>query len=119
MAEAATKIPVIWKTKESVADRLLGQAGRPLLDDLLARTQALAAKRRWPLIQVRVEHEEDWEVDWEYLVIGLEFDCPLIKAKRLFWGSYMKVIDEMYTSLEAKEKDVFAKMVCYEFDSGP
>ena len=118
MHRAAKQIPVIWRTEQSVVNRLLGETGRPLLDQLLAETQTVAAKRKWPLQKIKVEHYQDPEVDWEYLVLTLDFDCPRPEAKKL-WVNYLEVVGAMDDGLEGTAKDIFTKMIYYDFESDP
>ena len=82
MAQAVSTIPIVWKTKQSVADRLLGEVGRPLFDQLLAKSQTIAAKRRWPLQKIKVDYYQDPEVDWEYMILTLDFDCPRSQSRK-------------------------------------
>ena len=118
MAQATTKIPIVWKTKKSVADRLMGEVGRPLLDQLLAETQKLAAKRRWPLQKIIVEYYQDPEEDWEYMVITLGFDCPRPKAHKL-WVNYLKAVKAMRQGLGDMANDILLKKIHYDFESAP
>ena len=111
-----TKTPIVWKTRQSVANRLLGDEGRPLLDDLLAHTQAIAAKRRWPLQTIKVDHYEDPEVDWEYMLITLDFDCPRPRADKL-WVNYLKTVTEIENALGDTAKEILVKKVHYDFES--
>lgn len=118
MPKAATKIPVVWKTRKSVAHRLLGEAGVPLLDQLLAETQGVAKKRRWPLQEIKVDHYEDPEEDWEYMLLILDFDCPQPKALKL-WTNYLnQIVSGMEEGLESDAKDIFTKKIYYDFESG-
>lgn len=121
MTKAVTKIPVVWETKKSVANRLLGETGRPLLDRLLAETQTIAAKRRWPLQKLKVDYYQDpEEVDWEYMLITLDFDCPRDEAAPLFWCDYIKgFVTDMHRGLEGEEKEIFATKIHYELESDP
>ena len=113
-----TKTPIVWKTRQSAANRLLGDEGRPLLDDLLAHTQAIAAKRRWPLQRIKVDHYEDPEVDWEYMLITLDFDCPRTKAHKL-WGNYLKTVVALEDGLGGEAGDILRKKIYYDFESDP
>ncbi len=103
-----------------MADRLLGDAGRPLLDQLLEQTKQVAAKHQWPLKRIRVEHYQDPEVDWEYMLVTLDFDCSRADAEPLFWDSYIKnVVGAMHKGLEGLEKDIFSSKISYELESDP
>ena len=116
MTRPATKIPVVWKTKKSVANRLLGQAGQSLLDGLLAHTQSVAAKRRWPLQKIKVDYYQDPEEDWEYMLLTLAFDCPRPKAQKL-WVNYLKTVTTLEDELGGTAKEILAKKVHYDFES--
>jgi hypothetical protein len=118
MAQAVSKIPIVWKTKQSVADRLLGKVGRPLFDQLLAKSQAMAAKRRWPLQKIKVDYYQDPEVDWEYMILTLDFDCPRLRAEKL-WVNYLKTVRAMREGQEGQAGDILAEMVHYDFESDP
>ncbi len=122
MAETTTQIPIEWRTTQEVADRLLGRANRPLLERTLALVQNLAAERKWPLTSVKVTHYQDPEVDWEYLLLVLVFDCNHAVSETL-WEEYRNVIEEdienFYQALDAQEQAIFSKMIDYEFGSDP
>ncbi len=113
-----TKPPIEWETGQSAANRLLGDQGRPLLDDLLGHTQAIAAKRRWPLQRIKVDHYEDPEVDWEYMLITLDFDCPRTKAHKL-WSNYLKTVVALEDGLGGEAGDILRKKIHYDFESDP
>ena len=115
---AATRIPVVWKTKKSVADRLLGEAARSLLDDVLVLAQTTAAKRRWPLQKLKVEHYQDPEIVWEYMLVTLDFDCPRPKAYRLF-SNFLKEIVAVEEGLEDEAREIFMKSIWFDLESDP
>ena len=114
---AADKIPVEWKTKDSVVDRLLGDAGRPLLNKLLEQIKHTAAQRQWPVKAIKVEHYQDPEIDWEYLLLVIDFDCPYEKAESLWRLCLETVIDDMRCNLKEPMKNLFSDMIHYEFEA--
>ncbi len=57
----AAEIPIDWKTKPSVVDRLLGHTGRPLLNQLLEQIKQTAEQRQWPLKTIKIDHYQDPE----------------------------------------------------------
>lgn len=118
MAETTTQIPVLWETTEEVADRLLGETGRPLLERTLEFVGGLASERKWPLTGVKVTHYEDPEVDWEYLLLVLVFDCGPVKAERL-WDEFLTATEIIERELNEQEYDLFIRMIDYEFESNP
>lgn len=112
-------IPIDWQTKPAVVDRLLGDTGRPLLNQLLERISQTAAQRQWPLKEIRVEHYQDPEVDWEYLLLVMDFNCAYEEADVL-WGICLKtVVGEMRRNLQEPLKDLFSDMIHYEFEGNP
>ena len=118
-AIAADEIPVDWKTKPSAVDRLLGDAGRPLLEQLLERLRQTAEQRQWPLKAIKVEHYQDPEIDWEYLLLVMDFDCPYKQAEALWRICLETVVGEMSRNLKAPLKDLFSDMIHYEFEGNP
>ena len=122
MTETTTQIPVLWETTEEVANRLLGKAGRPLLERTLDLARSLAAEREWPLKIIKVTHYEDPEVVWEYLLLVLVFDGAQVTYEEL-WDEYLsaleEAIQEMYQGLNASERVIFANKIDYEFESYP
>ena len=122
MAETATHIPVVWKTTHKIANRLLGETGRPLLERTLALTQHIAAERDWPLKSIKVTHYQDPEVLWEYLLLVLVFDGSQVESENL-WVEFLEVMEEaiedVYQGLNASERVIFANMIDYELYSNP
>lgn len=118
MAEATTKVPVVWETSQEVADRLLGKTGRPLLERTLDLAHSLAAERKWPLRSIKVTHYEDPEVVWEYLLLVLVFDSSPVKAERL-WDEFLNATEIIEGELDEEELDQFIKLLDFEFESNP
>ena len=118
MGEAATRIPVVWKTTQEVANRLLGKSGRPLLERTLKFAGDLAAEREWPLKSVKVAHYEDPEIVWEYLLLVLVFDCGPVKAEKL-WDEFLNATEIIEQQLNEQEYDLFIRAIYYEFESNP
>ena len=115
MTDTATQIPIDWKTPQTTADRLLGKKLRPLWDDTLALTQNLASERQWPLKRILVELEQDDEIDWEYLVLVLVFDCSRAKAEKLR-DEFLNALNAIDRHLNEPEKSKFTQATHYEFD---
>ena len=118
MAEATTKVPVVWETTQEVADRLLGEAGRPLLERTLDLAHSLAAERKWPLKSIKVTHYEDPEIAWEYLLLVLVFDSSPVKAERL-WDEFLNATEIIERGLNEQELDQFIRFLDFEFESNP
>ena len=117
----STEIPIIWKTKQAVANRLLGDVGRPLLDQWLEHTKQVASEYQWPLKRISVEYYQDDEIlDWEYIVLVMDFDCSSAKAEKIFWEDYIKgIVGAKQKELTGLEKEIFATMIHYELESNP
>ena len=117
----ASEIPIRWRTKRATADRLLGDAGRLMLDQWLEHTRQVAAEREWPLKRIKVEYYQDEEfTDWEYILLVMDFDCPRTKAKKLFWEDYIKgMVEVKQEELMGSEKEIFSTMIHYGFESDP
>ena len=118
MVEAKAQIPIVWKTTTAVADRLLGKAGRPLLERTLEFASQLAAERQWPLTGIKVTHYEDPEIVWEYLLLVLVFDCGPVKAERL-WDEFLNATEIIERELNEQDYDLFIRAICYEFECSP
>ena len=118
-AIAADEIPVEWKAKPSVVDSLLGDVGRPLLNQLLERLRQTAGQRQWPLKAIKVEHYQDPEIDWQYLLLVMDFDCPYDQAEAIWESCLEIVVGEMSRNLDEPLKDRFGDMIHYEFESNP
>ena len=119
MAETISKIPVVWETTQSEADHLLGTTGRLLLEQTLSLAGRLAAERKWPLSRVRVQLYQDPEIEWEYLLLVLVFDCGPDKAEKL-WDEYLHESQQQIGSqLNKQDLDFFIKMIDYEFECNP
>ena len=117
----ASKIPIMWKTRQATVDRLLGDEGRLLLEQWLEHTRQIAEEREWPLKGIEVEYYQDEEfIDWEYILLVMDFDCPSEKAGKIFWEEYIKgVVGEKQKELMGPEKEIFATMIHYEIESNP
>ena len=73
---AASKVPVVWKTDPSEADRLLGKRARPVLDGIIELMQQAAIERKWPLKQINIRYRQDMEFpEWEILRV-----CAVLNA---------------------------------------
>ena len=118
MAEATAQVPVLWETTQEVADRLLGKAGRPLLERTLYLAHSLAAERKWPLSSIKVTHYEDPEIVWEYLLLVLVFDSSPVKAERL-WEEFLNATEIIERGLDDEELRQFIKLINYEFECNP
>ena len=111
------EIPVDWKTDDSVVDRLLGDTGRPLLNQLLKRIGQAAAQKEWPVKAIKVEHYQDPEIDWEYLLLVMDFDCQYDEAELIWENCLETVVGEMKRKLDEPTRDLFGDMIHYEFES--
>ena len=119
MHSTTAPIPIDWQIKPAVVARLLGDTGRPLLNQLLERISQTATQRQWPLKEIRIEHYQDPEVDWEYLLLVMDFNC-LYEEADVLWGMCLKtVVGEMRRNLQEPLKDLFSDMIHYEFEGNP
>ena len=116
MTDTATQIPVIWQTNPETLGRLLSKDLRPLWDDTLALAKTIAAQRQWPLKRIRVELEQDEEIDWEYLILVLVFDTGRSKAEKL-WDEFLNEAKAVYQKLNKADQLEFIKAVHYAFES--
>ena len=100
-------VPIVWKTTKATADRLLGHEGRPLLDKAINLAKDVAAKRKWPLKQIKVQRYQDLEYpDWENLEVVLVFDCPGPRARKL-WLRYLREVDQLQHSMDHETVERF------------
>ncbi len=120
MNKLETEIPVVWKTKHDVALRLMGTVGCRLLDQLIEETKKVAVKNKWKLNKIEVDYYDDPEVDWEYMMMVLDFGCPEAEAGPLFWDGFLKnVVGSIDNELVDVAKDIFLTKIHYDFDSDP
>ena len=119
MTTAPPEISVEWKTQRAEADRLLEDAGVPLLLKLLERIRQAAAQRRWPLNRIRVEHYQDPEMDWEYLLLVMDFDCPWDEAEAMWEDCLQNVVGSVTGKLTDAQKNLLRQTIHYEFESNP
>ena len=76
----------------------------------------MAKIRSWPLQKIKVDHYEDPEEDWEYMLLVLDFDCPQPKALKL-WTNYLnQVVKGKRDGLKGEEKDLFSTKIHYDFE---
>lgn len=114
------QIPVRWQADADTVDRLLGTIGRPVLSRLLDWTQVAVEDKKWPLEKITIQHYQDSEEDWEYLLLIMDFDCDRQRAKELFWDEYLGIcVDAMSKELEGTEKEVLLRKIHFEFESNP
>ena len=120
MNKLETEIPVVWKTKHDVALRLMGTVGCRLLDQLIEETKKVAVKNKWKLNKIEVDYYDDPEVDWEYMMVVLDFGCPRAQAEPLFWDGFLKnVVGSIDKELVDVAKDIFLTKIHYDFYSDP
>ena len=95
---AAPKVPVVWKTDPSEADRLLGKRARPILDGIIDLMQHAAVERKWPLEQINIRYRQDIEFpEWEILRV-----CAVLKADP-------ETAEEYYRAFLQDEANAFQK----------
>ena len=120
MNKSGAEIPVVWRTKQDVALQLMGTVGCRLLDQLIEETKKMAAKDQWELNKIEVDYYDDPEVDWEYMMVILDFGCPQAEAEPLFWDGFLKnVVGFIDQELVGVAKDIFLTKIHYDFDSDP
>ena len=117
MVETAAKlIPAVWITDPAVADRLLGQEARHLLDDVVDHIRQAAIANGWPLTKIDIDYHQDMEFEWwEYLLLKLRFDCPRPEAEEHWVACLEKVVEPMQRKLQPPAQDVFLEMMHYAF----
>lgn len=98
---------------------MLGDTGVPLLLRLLERIKQAATQRRWPLKRIRVEHYQDPEIDWEYLLLVMDFDCLWDEAEKMWEDCLQNVVGGVTGKLEDPLKDLLRQTIHYEFESNP
>lgn len=116
MTTTPTPTPVIWQTNPETPARLLKKPLRPLWNDTLTLAQTLAAKRQWPLNKIRVELEQDEEIDWEYLTLVLVFDTSRPQAEKL-WDEFLNEVGATQQKLNKADQLEFIQAVHYAFES--
>ena len=117
MVETAAKlIPAVWITDPAVADRLLGQDGRHLLDEVLDNIREAAIENGWPLTKIDIDYHQDMEFEWwEYLLLKLRFDCPRPEAERHCDDCLDTVVDPFQRKLDPCLKSRFIERMDYAF----
>ena len=112
-----TDVPVVWKMKESEANRLLGKAGRPALDEVVELLQRFAKDNNWPLRQVGISYGQDMELaNWEWIEVMPVLELPFDTAEECL-GSFLDWLDIFQRSLSEQKKDIFIKMVGFDVDT--
>ena len=92
-----------------------------MLEQWLEHTRQVAAEREWPLKRIKVEYYQDEEfIDWEYILLVMDFDCARKEAGKIFWEDYIRgIVKVKQEELTGPEKDIFAAMIHYELESDP
>ncbi len=92
-----------------------------MLDQWLEHTRQVASERKWPLKRIKVEHYQDEEyIDWEYILLVMDFDCPRKEAGKIFWQDYIKgMVETRQEELTGSEKEIFSTMIHYDLESDP
>ncbi len=104
-------VPVVWKTKHSEVDRLLGKIGRPVLDDVLKLLQQFAKDNNWPLQQIDVCYHQDMEFsDWEEIHVKPVLMLPFEEAEECL-GNFLDRVNIFQKQLDEPELDVFISKV--------
>ncbi len=115
---ATPKVPVIWKTDPSEADRLLGKRARPVLDGIIDLMQHAAIERKWPLTQINIRYRQDMEYpEWEILRV-----CAVLKADPKTAEKYYRAFlqDEataFQKSLGKVERGKFIERIWFGFEA--
>ena len=112
-----TDVPVVWKMKESEADRLLGNTGRPVLDEVVELLQRFAKDNNWPLRHVGINYGRDMELaDWEWIEVVPVLELPFDTAEECL-GGFLDRVDIFQHSLSEQKRDIFIKMVEFDVDT--
>ena len=108
MVEATSgKVRVVWKTKKSEADRILGKRGRPLLDEMVEHMKQVANDREWPLKRIDVCYWQDVEISkWELIRLVMVFGGNPDMAPE-YWESYLSESNEFGKRLGKAKKKAF------------
>ena len=110
-ADTNSRVPVVWKTSQSEADRLLGEMGMPVLRDLIELLQQFAKVNNWPLKQIDICYHQDMEfVDWEEIHVKPVLKLPFEEAEERL-GSFLDRVDLFQRELGEPELEVFLKAV--------
>ena len=119
MVDSTTpKVPVVWKTDPSGADRLLGKRARPVLDGIIELMQYTAIERKWPLTQINIRYRQDMEFpDWEILRV-----CAVLKGDpETAEGYYRAFLQDEATafqkSLGKAEREKFIERIWFGFEA--
>ena len=109
-----SRVPVVWKTAQSEADRLLGKVGMPVLDEVVDMLQLFSKKNNWPLKQIDICYHQDMEfVDWEEIHVRPVLELPFEEAEECL-GSFLDQVTIYQRGLAEPELEIFLNAV--EFD---
>ena len=104
-------VPVVWKTTQSEADRLLGKVGMPVLDEVVDMLQQFAKENNWPLQQIDICYHQDMEfADWEEINVKPVLRLPFEEAEECL-GSFLDQVTIYQRGLGEVELEVFLSKV--------
>ena len=70
--------------------------------------------------KITIQHYQDPEEDWEYLLLVMDFECARPLAKELFWGEYIGTcVNGMSEELEDAEREILSRKIHFELESNP
>ncbi len=105
---------MVWRTKRSEANRLLGKTARPVLDEVIELLRKVARERDWPLQRINIRYHQDIEfADWEMLIINPVFKARL-EVAREYLLSFCQELDAFRDSLGKLKKRKFVQILTYE-----
>ena len=118
MADVSTSnVPVVWKTTESEADRLLGKSARPVLDQVIELMQQWSARHKWPLKQIDIRYRQDVEYpEWEVLMVDPVFRAVPEEAEQ-YLESFLGEVDLFQNNLGHAKRNKFIERVYFDFET--
>ena len=117
-ADTNSRVPVVWKTSQSEAHRILGKTGRPVLDQIVDRMQRYAKENEWPLDQINICYRQDIEyLDWETIGVSPVFRAPPDKGEELI-GRYLREdASSFMDSLGKRQRRAYIRCIYFDFET--
>ena len=113
-----TDVPVVWKMKESEAKRLLGKAGRPVLDQVIDLMKRYANSQEWPVEQINICYAQDMEFpDWETIEVNPVFDAPPDKCEEYIHRFLQGEADKFRDALGKRQRRAYIRIIQFDFET--
>ena len=114
----APKVPVVWKTDTSEADRLLGKRFRPVLDGIIELMQQTAIERKWPLKQINIRYRQDMEFpEWEILRVCAVLKTDPATAEEHYRAFLRAEANAFQKSLDKAKRKKFIERIWFGFEA--